>query len=208
MIWIKMDVPVLGHYSEKLFGYVPQLDKRYSEEEIRALNEHQIYQGWTNLAELVMMIQGYSYTDGESHRFPAKVTSIADIEFDFDFECFWITQGYNVEQYIKDIHEVFTHLKLYQVKEHLVLGKNEELKNIIQSWRYLITKETTDMINDDYQWKLEKATEAAENLKNLEKRFAELNLDMPDIFCDKVPDILSKTMDEERTAINTLNIKF
>ena len=43
---------------------------------------------------------------------------------------------------------------------------------------YLFSEEVVEKALND--WKLEKATEAAENLKNLEKRFAELNLDMPD----------------------------
>ena len=77
MIWLKKDVPILGYVNEMLCGYIPQLDKRYSEKEIGKLNEHNPYQGWSNLAQLVMKIQGYSYVDGEAIRFPTKVTSVA-----------------------------------------------------------------------------------------------------------------------------------
>ena len=87
MIWIKKDVPILGYVNETLFGYVPQLDKRYSEKEIRDLNRHCPYQGWSNLAQLVMKIQGYSYLDGDAIKYPTKVTSIANIDFTFYFEC-------------------------------------------------------------------------------------------------------------------------
>lgn len=204
MIWLKENVADSGSYKEVLIGYVPQLDKRYSEKEIRALNEHRIYQGWTKLAELVMKIQGYSYTDGESNRFPTRVTSIAGIEFDFDFECFAITQGYEVEQYIRDIHNVLSHLKLYKVKEKDIIETKKQLMDTLNEWEHLITTDTANIMTDDLLWKISKAEETADNIKNLNDRFTDLNLDIPDIFCANVPKNLTKIMDEERFAIKDL----
>ena len=107
---------------------------------------------------------------------------------------------------VKDIHDVLTHLKLYQVKEKDILATQEHLKKHKNEWRYLITDDTLKAMNDDLEWKIERAQETATNLENLNKLFADQKLDIPDMFCDKLPNALLKSAYEDRSSIGELII--
>lgn len=196
MIWLKKE--------HNLFGYVPQLDKEYSEEEIRTINSHCNCKGWCNLAKLIMMTQGISFEyDGGLHMHPrTNVMPLNMVRFNFDFECLPKPRTVNDEKYLKDIHDVFTHLTMHKVMQKEAQKVYEEITITKAHWSYFVTETTINDLWYDFNRTIEQAGEAVENLKKLEEAFLRSGLDYPNVFTNDPPRFNYKS---ERTS--DLNFK-
>ena len=198
MIWLKD--------GQKIVGYVPYIEKRYTREELFELNAHCPYQGWSNLAQLVMITQGISYeSDSPSiaHTHEDAVP-LADVKFDFSFECF-DKDDFESELYVKDIHTVFEGLKLYKVTSKDIVVLNCAMSQVPKYWKHIITDETLDNMLDDLNWTIQTAERVANNIKTLFKKFEDLGLSAPDIFYDKTPEDILSTMYDKRVCEKRIN---
>lgn len=197
MIWLKK-----GHY---LIGYVPQLDKVYTEEEIRTINSHCDSDDWCKLSKLIMMTQGIAFEyDGGLYKHPkTNALPLNMIKFNFDFECLPKPRSINEEHYLKDIHNVFTHLKLYKVDTRLSQRVYEEIVETKAHWSYFVSETTISDIWRDYNYTVENAYNARLNLLQLRKAFSKSGLHYPKIFCNEAPEFDYKA---ERTSDVTYTI--
>lgn len=112
MIWFR------NTDTNKIEGYVPQLNKVYNEFEIREMSEYNGVLGWSVLSEMVMGIQGipesHIYTFEDRGFTPAK--SLANLDLDFNFE---FLRGINRnDKYLYQIYDVLSHLELLKVSEY------------------------------------------------------------------------------------------
>lgn len=198
MIWLKDD--------KKITAYVPQIDKRFTDSELFELNAHCPYEGWSKLAEFVMMTQGISF-ENEAHSIAhrhVEAMPLADIDFVFNFECFDV-QNYETELYTKDIHNVFENLKLCKVFTKDIVVLHCSMKQVPKYWKHIVTEESLNNMSDDLEWTIQKAQDTSDNLNNLFKEFERLKLSIPDIICDKSPDSLLSSIYDKRKSERILN---
>ena len=198
MIWLKK--------GQKIVGYVPYIEKRFTKPELFELNAHCPYQGWSNLAQLVMITQGISYecdAPSMSHTHEDAVP-LADVKFDFSFECF-DKNDYESELYVRDIHSVFENLKLYQVTTKDIVVLNCAMKQVPEYWKFVVTDETLDNMLDDLNWTIQTAERVSDNIDAIFNEFKNLGLTVPDIFCEKTPESILSTMYDSRATYERLN---
>ena len=198
MIWLKK--------GQKIVGYVPYIEKRYTKKELFELNAHCPYPGWSNLAQLVMITQGISYecdAPSMSHTHEDAVP-LADVKFDFSFECF-DKNDYESELYVRDIHSVFENLKLYQVTTKDIVVLNCAMKQVPEYWKFVVTDETLDNMLDDLNWTIQTAERVSDNIDAIFNEFKNLGLTVPDIFCEKTPESILSTMYDSRATYERLN---
>lgn len=187
MIWLKD-----GH---NLKGYVPHLDKEFTEEEIRTINSHCDSTDWCKLSKLIMMTQGiaFKYDGGLYMQKKTDVLSLDMIKFDFSFECLPRPRSLDEEKYLKDIHHVLSYLTLYKVTQRTAQTVYEEILEAKVHWGYFVSDNTINDMLDDCTATLKKAENTVENINALKEAFLRSNMEMPNIFCDEKPDFNYKT---------------
>ncbi len=194
MIWLKEN--------HSLIGYVPILKKEYSEKNIREMSEYSCYEGWSRLSMLVMKIQGieFSYNGGFNNHYRVETQRLADIRFDFDFECFLLPSDSRMEKYRSQIFDVFENLTLYKVEEHSEEEIKESIAQVKHTLEQLVSTKTLSAIDYDISNFIAYAESSAINLSNLQKMFQDKGyLLSHDIFANINKTLSKKIYTKRRT---------
>lgn len=114
MIWIMQ--------KELLKGYVPKFKKEFTEAEIREMSSWSKDE-WSALSRFVMNVQRMPYADRTVR---GIIWSRGSVSLDFSsWECFYPCDDIpkeSKETYIKQIHDVFQNLTLYEVECYTMDG--------------------------------------------------------------------------------------
>lgn len=192
----------------KIIGCVPMLKKEYTEEEIRKMSEYNRYQGWSVLSRLVMQIQGIGYKKFSSScpyrcEYKCDAERLVDIDFNFDFECFWIPSDSTIiEHYIPQIFEVFENLTFYKVEEYSKKQIREKLENAKHDIEQFISEKTLAAISYDIEGSLANVKTVTEHLNELQKLFTKKGYRLThNLFENANPEILKQIYEERETKI-------
>ena len=183
MIWLKEN--------NNFCGYIMVLKKEYSEKEIRDMSRYHGYQGWSQLSQLVMIIQGieFSYL-GTSHKYRIETQRIADIRFGFDFECFFCQTD---RMYRKQIFEVFKNVKMYKIREY----SSEKWSKIGHMIMELVSSKTFSHVDRDINRDVDIVSR---NFEKLQKMFEDKGYPLShNIFANVNEEILEKIYLERET---------
>lgn len=194
MIWLKEN--------HSLVGYVPILKKEYSEKNIREMSEYSCYEGWSNLSELVMKIQGieFLYYGGFNNHYRVETQRIVDIKFDFGFECFLLQTDPRMEKYRSQIFDVFENLTLYKVEELSEEKIKESISQVKHTIEQLVSIRTLSNIDYDISNLMNYAKRSATNLSNLQKMFEDKGYILShDLFANINKTISKKIYTKRRT---------
>lgn len=190
MIWLKED--------EKVVGYVPILKKQYSEEEIWKMNKYSLYQGWSELAKIVMQIQGIKYINANPYtyyEFEAK--RLVDVKFGFYFEF-----GEDNFHYISQTFQVFENLVFYKMEEYSKTEIKEKVSRITSEMEQFISKKTLDDIKGDIKGLVREAKRNDKDLCNLQNIFSANGYKLSHSLFESPDELLRKQLYAER-AIET-----
>lgn len=204
MIWFKEN--------EKIIGCVPILKKEYISEEIREMsNMDCITNGWTELSQLVMQIQGisYSYKDTFSKRSCYKIEAsrtLADIEFKMRWlECFSRPSNPMMKKYIRYIFEVFKNLTLYKVKSYSEEELKEKMEKMEEEFKFIITEKSFDILKTDLEEIRQRAEDNTIHLHRINNIFYENGLILTgDLFKEADETILRKVYKTRKIAYEAL----
>lgn len=171
MIWLKEN--------DNMVGYVPVLNKSYTEKEIRHMSEFSCYEGWSDLSCFVMTLQGlgYEYDNGMDSRYSsAGVPKLINVGCSFDFEYFCLKTDERMKIYLKQIYEVFSNLTLYKVEQRSITDITKCIYDIKETLSHnFISKRTLSNIDDDFKTQIKYMEETTKNLKKLLKEFSDFD---------------------------------
>ena len=194
MIWLKEN--------QNLVGYVPILQKEYTEDEIREMSKYSCYQGWSSLSRLVMEIQGIGYKFYEGYRIcygPETIKRLVDISFSFDFECFLLPDDERMKTYRRQIFEVFENLTLYKVKENSEKKVKQNISRAKRTLKQLVSNKTLSGIDFDVRNSIREAKAVSERLATLQKMFVIHDYRLThDLFANADEEIQKKIYEERK----------
>lgn len=202
MIWLKEN--------SQFCGYVPMLRREYTEKSIREMSKYSFYDGWSRLSELVMKIQGigYKFYGSFSEYYDVEPQSLAEICFDFDFECFLVPNESKIEIYRGQILDVFQNLTLYKVEEI----SEEELKKKVaeakQHLNYFVSDRTLSAIDYDVSSFIRCAESSFANLSKTQKMLEDMGCPITQVLFSNIDENLRKEIYKPRESKNVLEMGF
>lgn len=147
-------------------------------------------------------IQGieFSYNGGFNNHYRVETQRLADIRFDFDFECFLLPSDSRMEKYRSQIFDVFENLTLYKVEEHSEEEIKESIAQVKHTLEQLVSTKTLSAIDYDISNFIAYAESSAINLSNLQKMFQDKGyLLSHDIFANINKTLSKKIYTKRRT---------